>query len=88
MNLDLGLIIFKLGQYILIIIFCGLAFNGLLPTIEKFNKYLNNHYQTKKQRLQDKLEIEQLKIHLKDIEKVEPHTRERKKQKKDDIHFA
>lgn len=88
MNLDLGLILFTLGQTIMVIIFCGFAFNGIMPTINSINEQLTRHYQVKKQRLQDKLEIEQLKIHLKDIEKVEPHTRERKKQKKDDIHFA
>lgn len=71
-KIDFGLVLFQLGQTILVIIFCGLAFNGILPTIEKLNKYLNNHYITKKQRLQDKLEIEELKIHISEIEKVEP----------------
>lgn len=72
MNLDLGLILFTLGQTIMVIIFCGFAFNGIMPTINSVGEQLNKHYYLKKQRLQDKLEIQELKYHLKEIEKVEP----------------
>ena len=67
------LFIFTVGQYILVLISGYLMILGISEATKRLNTLINNIYKIKKERIADKLEIKELKEHMKEIDKVEPN---------------
>lgn len=68
----MDLIIFNVGQTLLVIIAGYLIVLGIGVALERANLLRNRLWQYRKQRIADKLEIKELKKYESEIDKVEP----------------
>lgn len=71
--IDFNSLIFIIGQYALVLFTGYLLVLGLGQFTINIKVFLIRYYQAKKIKLKEKIEYQELKEHLEEIEKVEPN---------------